>query len=561
MAMTETTQDPSRAGRRRPFTTWVKKLTHFKGGSGSSGEGSQKRQLSQMKIAPKKHTSKNNNPYPLSGRLGVINDPNRFDTESNTSNGGSGSGYYASGGENRQPSFVSRIANSSSATSLGHSRRSSFIESASDDGRAPPTTGARSMAPTISTDHDAPRSMLAPSGAASSVTGTSRTINGAGSRRGGDSTFSSPAPSVRSLTTTLTTIQSLAPGGLLHGNGGNTPSVGGAGGGGVSFTAVNPNNYHGHHHHYHGSQQSNGPQTGQFHQPFPSTPASAIPSHLTPLSGTSGPGHPTTYSAATANNLLTDNASILTLASSSKRRRRRSLDTDASVRALAPSSLFGGSRESLPLSVLSANFDGSSTPLMPSASASSATAMGAGSSVTGPPGFPLQMTTSRMSVASASLANSPATINSASNATTSTTSTATTTTAAAVAAERSSIYSATGVIGVGSDRNIFYTRQTLNGNAAGGDGASIRSGRSGRSGFVGHGRAESVTGSIGGSLIGSPLVSPRETAAEDAASIAPASITPTTTGTRLATSEVVDEASETTEDAGKLTVPLRLLQV
>ncbi len=31
------------------------------------------------------------------------------------------------------------------------------------------------------------------------------------------------------------------------------------------------------------------------------------------------------------------------------------MDTDASVRALAPSSLFGGSRESLPLSVLSSN--------------------------------------------------------------------------------------------------------------------------------------------------------------------------------------------------------------
>lgn len=33
------------------------------------------------------------------------------------------------------------------------------------------------------------------------------------------------------------------------------------------------------------------------------------------------------------------------------------MDTDASVRALAPSSVWGGSRESLPLSVLSANLD------------------------------------------------------------------------------------------------------------------------------------------------------------------------------------------------------------
>lgn len=45
----------------------------------------------------------------------------------------------------------------------------------------------------------------------------------------------------------------------------------------------------------------------------------------------------------------------MTLASSSKRRRRNSVDTNASVRALAPSSIFGGSRESLPLSVLSSS--------------------------------------------------------------------------------------------------------------------------------------------------------------------------------------------------------------
>ncbi|KAK4693241.1 bifunctional polynucleotide phosphatase/kinase, partial [Lecanoromycetidae sp. Uapishka_2] len=67
------------------------------------------------------------------------------------------------------------------------------------------------------------------------------------------------------------------------------------------------------------------------------------------------PGHPATYSTATANDRLTDNASIMTLASSSKRRRRNSLDTNASVRALAPSSIYGGSKESLPLSVLSSS--------------------------------------------------------------------------------------------------------------------------------------------------------------------------------------------------------------
>jgi hypothetical protein len=87
-----------------------------------------------------------------------------------------------------------------------------------------------------------------------------------------------------------------------------------------------------------------------------SPPHSAIPPHLAVQT------HPNSYQAATANNILTDNASILTLASSSKRRRRNSVDTNASVRALAPSSVWGGSRESLPLSVLSGNPDAIYSP-------------------------------------------------------------------------------------------------------------------------------------------------------------------------------------------------------
>ena len=51
-----------------------------------------------------------------------------------------------------------------------------------------------------------------------------------------------------------------------------------------------------------------------------------------------------------------------------------------------------------------------------------------------------------------------------------------------------------------SERNSFYAKQPLAG--SGGDGASVRSG------LLGHGRADSVTGSIGG--ITSPLASPRE---------------------------------------------------
>lgn len=107
-----------------------------------------------------------------------------------------------------------------------------------------------------------------------------------------------------------------------------------------------------------GAIQGAGSGSVHFSHQFPtsSAPVSAIPGHLAPQGQQSG-GHPATYTTATANGILTDNASILTLASSSKRTRRRSMDTDASVRALAPSSLFGGSRESLPLSVLSSNVD------------------------------------------------------------------------------------------------------------------------------------------------------------------------------------------------------------
>ncbi|EOA92210.1 uncharacterized protein SETTUDRAFT_153176 [Exserohilum turcica Et28A] len=146
-------------------------------------------------------------------------------------------------------------------------------------------------------------------------TGRSNFVNGG-------STFSSPNGSEHSLTTTLTTIQSTAPSNVL--NIGHAQNHNNAGG--LAATPVH------------------------FSHQFPtSPPPSAIPPHMAPQQ------QPHSYLGATANNILTDNASILTLASSSKRRRRNSVDTNASMRALAPSSHYGGSRESLPLSVLSAN--------------------------------------------------------------------------------------------------------------------------------------------------------------------------------------------------------------
>lgn len=158
----------------------------------------------------------------------------------------------------------------------------------------------KSRAPTMGTTAETIISDTAKSGAGTTAT-AARTE---GDR---DSTFSSPSPSLRSMTTTLTTMQS------------TTPVLGQPAGTNLPANAV-----------YSSAQ-----------------PASAVPAHLVPHS------HPATYHIATANNVLTDDASIITLASSSKRRRRNSLDTNASIRALAPASMFGGSRESLPLSILS----------------------------------------------------------------------------------------------------------------------------------------------------------------------------------------------------------------
>jgi hypothetical protein len=145
-----------------------------------------------------------------------------------------------------------------------------------------------------------------------SKAGTSRTVGqSTASMGGGNSIFSSPNQSSRSLTTTLTTIHSQAPSVLLN---------------------------------------NSQPPTSA--QGYPPAPVSAIPAYLNNRGGSSHV--PATYRSATANNLLSDNASVLTLASSSHRHGRRdSLDEDASIRALPPRSTWGGSRESLPLSVLS----------------------------------------------------------------------------------------------------------------------------------------------------------------------------------------------------------------
>ncbi|KAF9885332.1 hypothetical protein FE257_013049 [Aspergillus nanangensis] len=289
-----TAEGPARAhdrnGRRRPFSSWMKRLANLKSSTESSTRWSNKRHA----IPKSKGRGLKNNPYPLSGTTNF----HEYNSDNTTSE--------------LSDDHVTRSC-SQSAPSVAYSGYDNQV----------PATSTKSTAPTISTNGD-----TAISDAAYSKAGTLATAGGGISSIGGGegSTFSSPAPSVRSLTTTLTTVQSAAPSGHLY----NTQNT----------------------HHHHGPPHTHSTQSTQqvqFSHQFPPSPATAVPSHLV------SHNHSVTYSTATANNILTDNASILTLASSSKRRRRNSLDTNASVRALAPSSVFGGSRESLPLSVLSGN--------------------------------------------------------------------------------------------------------------------------------------------------------------------------------------------------------------
>ncbi|KAF2707066.1 hypothetical protein K504DRAFT_458523 [Pleomassaria siparia CBS 279.74] len=358
MATTETAaRSHDRHIRKRPFTGWMKRLANLKSSNTTSDTSPNASGKKTQETKPKKGAAKNN-PYPQSGHL----------------SGNTG---------NDALSFSSPVTNRSTNSFTS-------VEGSNSCQQRAPAKSTKSAAPTVATNNETVHS-------ARSKAETRNSNN-----LGGGSTFSSPNHSDRSLTTTLTTIQSTAPSHVL-----------------ATGPAQNP-------------QPPTGPPVHFSHQ-FPTTspPPSAIPPHLALLP------HPASYQSATANNILTDNASILTLASSSKRRRRNSLDTNASVRALAPSSVWGGSRESLPLSVLSSNAD---------AIYSSQNRNGIGA-----------------------FAN----------------------------AERASIYSSSGVAApaLSGERSSYYA------NKQNADGQSVRSG------LLGHGRTDSITGSIGATAT-SPLASP-----------------------------------------------------
>ncbi|KAK7894707.1 hypothetical protein LTR67_005446 [Exophiala xenobiotica] len=422
------TEAPPRAhdrhARRRPFTTWMRRLANLKSLHVDSHDTNTSPRRSNLPTTSKSKKSNiaKNNPYPLSSR-----------TESQQHNG--------------HLSFSTHLSSQRSRhSSLSQSKHSISISHESQ-------TCNKSRAPTLATQAETALSELAPSGAGTSATAP-RTDGGH------DSTFSSPAPSVRSMATTLTTVQSLAA--TTHNNNTHNPHT-------LSHT---PSHY-----------------SGQ--------PATAVPAHLAPHNG------PTTYQSATANNMLTDDASILTLASSSKRRRRNSVDTNASMKALAPASMFGGSRESLPLSVLSG------TMIHPGAD---------NASLREGYGYPRS------------------TLN----------------------AERASLISASGVTApaLTSERNSYIGSKY-------GDAASVRSGLLGAGGGSGggHGRNDSMSGSIGQSRDrdrdrdrerdreSGMVTAPTSPLTEGPGMASPFGTTATTTATLEEVSEkLMDEEEKTTEE-------------
>lgn len=246
---------------------------------------------------------------------------------------------------NLKPSSSDSLGKKGNTTKKGTAKNNPYPESGYIDTNVAPADNSSVSTPATQRSHDSYTSIEEPAAGqrqgveksnkstAPTVATVPETVHSSRSKAetggsnfvNGGSTFSSPNGSEHSLTTTLTTIQSTAPSNILN-----------------LGQAQNQNNATG----------SSATPVHFSHQFPASPPPSAIPPHLAPQQQ-----QPNSYQGATANNILTDNASILTLASSSKRRRRNSVDTNASMRALAPSSHYGGSRESLPLSVLSANPD------------------------------------------------------------------------------------------------------------------------------------------------------------------------------------------------------------
>lgn len=287
--------------RRKPFTNWVRKLNQ-----------------------KMKRTKGLNNPYPQSGHVSSKHPQRHQQRESQSIDYPLSTVDVDSDARDQELELVVHSAeelnNRQSILSTTSGRASADVE-VEGDGR-PPTT--------------------APSYGGTSLAGTMITAT---DPRRPDSTFSSPAPSARSVATTLSTIQSQMANGVLAGAAANTT-----------------NNNNNNHHNAAQASSSRNAQHDAVQYSQPQALVTAMPDG-TGDRNTRNAYRPATYSAIIANNLLNDNISILTLASSTQRRRRRSWDTDydhASVRALPPSQ-FGGSRESLPLSVLSANLDGQPT--------------------------------------------------------------------------------------------------------------------------------------------------------------------------------------------------------
>ena len=333
--------DIDKPSKKTSISSWFKKLSHTKSKKTKRDKGQPQQQNGHRSHSPTQRSEK----------VPIVNGAGHDETEPMQrvpSNGGVDNGITTQATTTMDSENAYRLPAPETTSSFNSLPNSNGDTSEGTPGNHGLDSSSKSGPPTLATTPD-----LSNNDGDHSKSGT--ILTGAGgmsshSAGGSNSIFSSSNHSSRSLTTTLTTIQSTAPSARLQ-QPANPPGVPGT-------HQAAAGNVHGHQHH---SSQSS---SVYFQHQYPTTPVvSAVPPHVQNPSLMYTASHlPTTYRSATANNLLTDNASILTLASSSQQAgRRNSLDTAASVRAIAPSSQWGGSRESLPLSTLSATADAPGT--------------------------------------------------------------------------------------------------------------------------------------------------------------------------------------------------------
>nr|POE85447.1 hypothetical protein CFP56_43763 [Quercus suber] len=185
-----------RPTKRRPFSNWVKRIANFKGGD---QQGSSSKRTAIPRSANKSKKTSDQNTARQDQQKSTYLQPDTARRRDSSS----------AGSVNGQLSFATP------STHAQHSNGSmSSLPLSMCNQREEQSNGSQSNAPTVATDPETIHSDAGQSKAPTIATGAGAlsSLDGAG----GGSTFSSPNQSERSLTTTLTTIQSQSAGAALQ---------------------------------------------------------------------------------------------------------------------------------------------------------------------------------------------------------------------------------------------------------------------------------------------------------------------------------------------------------